>query len=176
MAHVELSLSEAFVPPARASTEPESDNVGQWSSTVARAAEPCLLIDADTRWWPSPSAGCELLGLGEPDELIGRPLLDGGLRLLDFTAAGGELTEPEIDKIPPLLALSSGRLARGLLRVQAASADSSDATVDAIATPVLTDGASPAHSPSSPRSDLRPRVRRFAARGDRCGSRPARRP
>ena len=72
--------------------------------------------------------------------LIGRPLLDGGLRLLDFTANRGELTEAEADKIPPLLALSSGRLARGLLRVQAASADNSDATVDAISTPVLTDG------------------------------------
>ncbi|GAB4104773.1 hypothetical protein AB0C42_08065 [Micromonospora taraxaci] len=141
MAHVELSLSEAFVPAARASTEPESGNVGQWSSTVSRADEPCLLIDADTRVVAISTAGCELLCLGEPGGLIGRPLLDGGLRLLDFTANRGVLTEAEIDKIPPLLALSSGRLARGLLRVQAASASNSDATVDAISTPVLTDGA-----------------------------------
>ncbi|MET8305733.1 hypothetical protein [Micromonospora sp. NPDC005173] len=140
MAHVELSLSEVFVPAARASTEAESDNFGHWSSTVCRADEPCLLIDADTRVVAISTAGCELLCLGEPDGLIGRPLLDGGLRLLDFTANRGVLTEAEIDKIPPLLALSSGRLARGLLRVQAASPDSSDATVDAISTPVLADG------------------------------------
>lgn len=141
MAHVELSLSEVFVPSARASTELEFDNVGQWSSTVGRADEPCLLIDADTRVVAISSAGCALLCLGEPAGLIGRPLLDGGLRLLDFTANRGELTEAEIDKIPPLLALSSGRLARGLLRVQAAAVGSPDATVDAISTPVLADGA-----------------------------------
>ncbi|MEU5907991.1 hypothetical protein [Micromonospora sp. NPDC047527] len=141
MAHVELSLSEVFVPTARASTELGSDNFGQWSSTVCRADEPCLLIDADTLVVAISTAGCELLCLGEPAGLIGRPLLDGGLRLLDFTANRGELTEAEIDKIPPLLALSSGRLARGLLRVQAASANSSDATVDAISTPVHANGA-----------------------------------
>ncbi|MEU0547222.1 hypothetical protein [Micromonospora sp. NPDC005979] len=140
MAHVELSLSEVFVPSARASTESEFDNVGQWSSTVGRADEPCLLIDADTRVMAISTAGCALLCLGEPAGLIGRPLLDGGLRLLDFTANRGELTEAEIDKIPPLLALSSGRLARGLLRVQAASGGGPDATVDAISTPVLSDG------------------------------------
>ncbi|MFC4018579.1 hypothetical protein ACFOW4_11585 [Micromonospora sp. GCM10011542] len=140
MAHVELSLSEVFVPAARTSTEHGSDNFGQWSSTVSRADEPCLLIDAETRVVAISAAGCELLCLGEPDDLIGRPLLDGGLRLLDFTANRGELTEAETDKIPPLLALTSGRLARGLLRVEAASADASDATVDAISTPVLADG------------------------------------
>ncbi|MFI6264352.1 PAS domain-containing protein [Micromonospora sp. NPDC051006] len=140
MAHVELSLSEVFVPTARASTEPESDNFGQWSSTVSHADEPCLLIDADTKVVAISAAGCELLCLGKPEDLIGLPLLDGGLRLVDFTANRGELTDQEIDKIPPLLALSSGRLARGLLRVQAAPEGSSDATVDAISTPVLTDG------------------------------------
>ncbi|MGN9775160.1 hypothetical protein ACTMS0_05190 [Micromonospora sp. H33] len=141
MAHVELSLSEVFVPSAGASTEQGSDNFGQWSSTVSRADEPCLLIDAEARVIAVSTSGCELLCLGAPQDVIGRPLLDGGLRLLDFTANRGELTEPEIDKIPPLLALSSGRLARGLLRVQGASPDAPDATVDAISTPVLTDGA-----------------------------------
>ncbi|PZG01339.1 hypothetical protein [Micromonospora deserti] len=136
MAHVELSLSEVFMPAAGTSTEHEFDNFGQWSCTVSRADEPCLLIDADTRVVAVSASGCELLCLGAPEDVIGLPLLDGGLRLLDFTANRGELTEP--DKIPPLLALSSGRLARGLLRVQGASAD---ATVDAISTPVLTDGA-----------------------------------
>ncbi|MCM0675165.1 hypothetical protein NCC78_10750 [Micromonospora phytophila] len=141
MAHVELSLSESFVPAAGTSTEQESDNFGQWSSTVSHADEPCLLIDAHTKVIAVSASGCELLCLGTPEDVIGLPLLDGGLRLLDFTANRGELTEAEIDKIPPLLALSSGRLARGLLRVQGASADAPDATVDAISTPVLTDGA-----------------------------------
>ncbi|MCL7456492.1 hypothetical protein AB0I85_08955 [Micromonospora echinofusca] len=140
MAHVELSLSDVFVPAAGTSTEQEFDNLGRWSSTVSSAAEPCLLIDAGTRVVAVSDAGCELLCLGDPEDVTGLPLLDGGLRLLDFTANRCELTEPEIDKIPPLLALSSGRLARGLLRVQGASADAPDSTVDAISTPVFTRG------------------------------------
>ncbi|MGN9764174.1 hypothetical protein ACTMS2_03265 [Micromonospora sp. SD12] len=140
MAHVELSLSDVFVPTAGTSTEQEFDNLGRWSSTVFSAAEPCLLIDAGTRVVAVSTAGCELLCLGDPEDVTGLPLLDGGLRLLDFTANRCELTEPEIDKIPPLLALSSGRLARGLLRVQGASADAPDSTVDAISTPVFTRG------------------------------------
>ncbi|MGK5737783.1 hypothetical protein [Micromonospora sp. URMC 103] len=140
MAHVELSLSEVFVPAAGASTEPLPDNFGRWSTTVSDAEEPCLLIDADTNVVAISSAGCELLCLGEPATVIGLPLLDGGLRLLDFTANRAELTEQEIDKIPPLLALSSGRLARGLLRVQAATEKASVATVDAISTPVVCEG------------------------------------
>ncbi|GAA2713773.1 hypothetical protein ACFY2R_04830 [Micromonospora olivasterospora] len=140
MAHVELSLSEVFVPAARTLPEQESDNFGQWSVTVSRATEPCLLIDADTRVVAVSTSGCELLCLGCPEDVIGLPLLDGCLRLLDFTAHRGELTEQETDKIPPLLALHSGRLARGLLRVQATAAGCSDPTVDAISTPVLTGG------------------------------------
>ncbi|NBE82255.1 PAS domain-containing protein [Micromonospora rubida] len=140
MAHVELSISEVFVPAARTPPEQESDNFGQWSATVSHAAEPCLLIDADTRVVAISSAGCELLCLCCPEDVIGLPLLDGCLRLLDFTANRGELTEQDTDKIPPLLALHSKRLARGLLRVQASTAGRSDATVDAISTPVLTHG------------------------------------
>ncbi|WP_446211923.1 hypothetical protein [Micromonospora sp. IBSANI012] len=140
MAHVELSLSKVFAPASRTPTEPGGDNVGQWSAMVSHAEEPCLLIDADTRVVAISSAGCDLLCLGAPEDVVGLPLLEGGLRLLDFTAARGELTEQETDKIPPLLALHSGRLARGLLRVQPAGEDAPDATVDAISTPVLTDG------------------------------------
>ncbi|GIJ78962.1 PAS fold [Micromonospora phaseoli] len=140
MAHVELSLSEVFVPSGETPTEQGCDNIDRWSATVSSAAEPCLLIDAETLVMAVSAAGCELLRLGAPEDVIGLPLLDGGLRLLDFTAYRGELAEPEIDKIPPLLALSSGRLARGLLRIEAAAEGTTDATVDAISTPVLANG------------------------------------
>jgi hypothetical protein len=49
------------------------------------------------------------------------------------------LYEPEIERIPPLLAIRSGRLARGLMRVQTDVGDA-HLTVDAIATPLLVDG------------------------------------
>ncbi|MFR9774566.1 hypothetical protein ACL02O_00710 [Micromonospora sp. MS34] len=139
MAHVELSLSEVFPATAGTSAEQESDNFGQWSGIVSRAAEPCLLIDGDTTVVAISAAGCELLFLGAPEDVVGRPLLEGGLRLVDFTAQPSELTEQESDKIPPLLALHSGRLARGLLRVQEPG-DGAGTTVDAISTPVLAEG------------------------------------
>ncbi len=49
MAHVELSLSGAFVPQARTPAEAEFvPSVDRWTSTVAAAAEPCLVIDTST--------------------------------------------------------------------------------------------------------------------------------
>ena len=138
MAHVELSLSGAFVPQARTPAEAEFvANLERWSAIVTAAAEPCLIIDTETTILAvSPSCG-ELLGLGKPPEAIGQPLLDSGvLRLIDFTAGGGELARPEIEKIPPVLAIRSGRLARGLMRVQADPAYTA-VTIDAIATPLL---------------------------------------
>lgn len=140
MAHVELSLSEAFVPPTAPLLDQESDSFVFWSSAVSLAAEPCLLIDVTTIIVAVSPSCCTLLGLPGPAEVVNRPLLDGQLRLLDFTAARGALSEQEVDKIPPLLALSSARLARGLLRVCGGKAGGSDTTVDAIATPLSRDG------------------------------------
>lgn len=138
MAHVELSLSEAFVPRPGTTIEPEyGGSVDLWAPTVAAAAEPCLLIGADMAIVAVSDSCCELLGLGAASEATGRPLVGGGaLRLVDFTQAQGQLSEIEIEKIPPLLALSSGRLARGLLR---AVAGGDVITVDAIATPLFDD-------------------------------------
>lgn len=142
MAHVELSLTEAYVPQAGGtSTGFGSDSFANWTASVSQAAEPCLLIDLRTTITAISDSCCTLLGLSAPEEVVGHPLLDGELRLLDFTAARGELNEQDVDKIPPLLALSSGRLTRGLLRVQAGTGPTTDATVDAISTPLLVAGA-----------------------------------
>ncbi|HEY3008000.1 MAG TPA: hypothetical protein VGJ63_08035 [Micromonosporaceae bacterium] len=136
MAHVELSLSEAFVLGTGPAEEPV-DVLERWAATVRTADEPCLVIDTDAVIVATSASCCSLLGLGRPEHTVGRFLLDGVLRLVDFTAAGGQLTEAEIDKIPPLLALSSGRLARGLMRVQCSADGFQHATIDAIATPLL---------------------------------------
>jgi hypothetical protein len=140
VAHVELSLSGAFVPQARTPAESEFlSNVERWAATVATAVEPCLIIDvATTILAVSPSCS-ELLGLGKPADAVGQRLLglgEGALRLIDFTAGGGELDEPEVEKVPPLLAIRSERLARGLMRVQI-DGDDAHLTVDAIATPLI---------------------------------------
>jgi hypothetical protein len=140
VAHVELSLSGAYVPQARTPAEAEFvTSIDRWTTTVATAAEPCLVIDVTTKILAVSRSGSDLLGLGRPADAVGQPLLGGVLRLIDFTAGGGELDEPEIERIPPLLAIRSGRLARGLMRVQIDAGDA-HLTVDAIATPLQESG------------------------------------
>ncbi|WIM96490.1 hypothetical protein ACTOB_008692 [Actinoplanes oblitus] len=139
MAHVELSLSGAFVPQARTPAEAEFvTGIERWSGTVAVADEPCLIVDAGgTILAVSPSAS-ELLGLGKPADAVGKRL-STTLELIDFTAGAGPLDEPEAEKIPPLLAVRSERLARGLMRVVADSGKA-PLTVDAISTPLMAGG------------------------------------
>jgi hypothetical protein len=137
VAHVELSLSGAFVPQARTPMEAEFvSSIERWTSTVATAVEPCLVIGVTTTILAVSPSCSELLGLGKPADAINQPLLGNVLRLIDFTAGGSELDEPEIEKIPPLLAIRSKKLARGLMRVQT-DGDQAHLTVDAIATPLL---------------------------------------
>lgn len=136
MAHVELSLSGAFVPQARTPAESEFvSGVDRWTSTVASAVEPCLVINYPSTILAVSMSCSELLGLGNAADAVGQPLLGGVLRLIDFTAGRSELTEPETEKIPPMLAISSRRLARGLMRVQPGGRGV-DITVDAISTPL----------------------------------------
>ncbi|MGX6604659.1 hypothetical protein ACWKSP_21390 [Micromonosporaceae bacterium Da 78-11] len=136
MAHVELSLSGAFVPQARTPAEAEFvASVDRWTATVSSALEPCLVIGLDGSISAVSLSCSELLGLGKPAEAIGRDL-GKALHLIDFTAGASVLEEPEAEKIPPLLAVRSERLARGLMRVLPAPGDA-PLTVDAIATPLL---------------------------------------
>jgi hypothetical protein len=90
-----------------------------------------MVIDADAVIIAISESCRELLGLDA--SVVGGGLLDGALRLLDFSAVGASLDKGEVGKIPPLLALSSGRLARGLVRVQCAEGA---CTLDAIAAPL----------------------------------------
>jgi PAS domain-containing protein len=136
VAHVELSLTESFVPQAVHEEADATGSLQRWSAVLRQAAEPSLVIDARVTIIGISASCCELLGLGDPAVAVGRSLLDE-VRLIDFTANQGELSEPEMANIPPLLAITSGRLARGLLRVLRLGQPPS--TVDAISTP-LRDG------------------------------------
>ncbi|SDT73950.1 PAS domain-containing protein [Actinoplanes derwentensis] len=135
MAHVELSLSGAFVPQARTPSEAEFvTSVERWSMAVAAADEPCLVIDVDGSIIAVSTSCSEILGLGKPAEALGRRFTS--LHLIDFTANAGRLEEPEADNIPPLLALRSERLARGLIRVLPRQGET-PLTLDAISTPLM---------------------------------------
>jgi hypothetical protein len=135
MTHIELSLS-----PLGPSSQPAASSLGftgplaSWAGSVAGAEEACLVIDTDGLIVAA-SAPCALLFcLSQPDGLTGRRLLDPAvLTLIDFTARGSEMGEPEREQIPPLLALSSGQLARGLMRIRNRAGIK---TLDAIATPL----------------------------------------
>jgi hypothetical protein len=133
VAHVELSLSEPLAPDAIA---PESTgSIEHWATAVASASEPCLVLDAvSTEIVAVSPAGAALLGFADQGVAAGMHLFAGILRLLDFTSAGARLPDGEMEKIPPVLACSSGRLARGLLRVQAGE---EVRTVDAVSAPLF---------------------------------------
>ena len=140
---IELSISGgAFVPQARTPVEAEflsnaESNVERWAATVLAATEPCLIINTEGQIAAVSVAGCELLGLDKPAEAVGQKLTEA-IALIDFTANAGALEEPEAGNIPPLLAVRSERLARGLMRV-VPEEGRPPVTVDAIATP-LSDG------------------------------------
>jgi hypothetical protein len=136
VAHVELSLSGAFVPQARTPVEAEFlSSVERWTSTVMAAAEPCLIINNEGTIAALSPACSELLGLDKPAEAIGQQFTDM-ISLIDFTANAGALEDPDAGNIPPLLAVKSGRLARGLMRV-VPGPGAAPLIVDAIATPLL---------------------------------------
>ena len=152
MPHVELSLVEdpsrhtpervsdggPVVPHTREPREPGSDGGGsvqRWAAVVATAAEPSLVLDAHGMIVTASASCAKLIGLGDAAAARGRRLRDAGLHLIDFTASPDELDSAEADKIPPLLAISSGGLARGLMRV-ACPDTKLTSTMDAIATPL----------------------------------------
>ena len=130
MPHLELSLIEPTTPRRRGAS---LSSLRRWATAVSEAGEPSLVIDADAVV-VAVSPGCDgMIAFSHP--VVGRKLTDV-LRLLDFSAAGVALEPGELGKIPPLLALASGRLARGLVRVESPDGSGS-CTLDAIATPLL---------------------------------------
>jgi hypothetical protein len=129
--HVEMSVSE----PSAVRRPLVESSLDRWGEVASGASEPCLVIDARATIVALSSAAAELLGFG--GDAVGRSLFDGVPRLLDFSSDRGELGDGEVGKIPPLFAMSSQRLSRGLLRVER---DGLTTTLDAIATPLFDDG------------------------------------
>jgi len=111
-------------------------SLSMWADTAAVANEPCIVIDrvGDV---VAVSPGCgELFGI-DVDAAAGHALAGDVLDLRDFSARQGILPDWEVKKIPPLLALSSRALARGLMRVWVGDAAE---TVDAISVPLVDAG------------------------------------
>lgn len=144
--HVELSLTELIQPaptdvpslerpagphPLQRWADAIPEPLRRWVDAVAEAAEPSLVLDSRGLVVAMSPSCVKMLGLSEPP--VGEPLKGGPVRLIDFSSTPESLGDNEVGKIPPLLSLSSGRLARGLIRVDC---DGTTCTVDAIATPI----------------------------------------
>ncbi|GLZ81342.1 hypothetical protein Afil01_61490 [Actinorhabdospora filicis] len=128
MPFVELTLSGD-----EASAEADGAILERWTTAVRGAGDPCLLLNARGLIAATSPTARELLGLAEGVDGSGRGLIDGLLRLVDFTVAQGTLADWELERIPPLQALSSGALARGLLRI---AVRQTVYTLDAVSTPL----------------------------------------
>jgi hypothetical protein len=105
---------------------------------VAEAEEPCLLLDEEGTVQAVSEAFVSLFGVTDPVRVIGRGLLDDVVEFVDFSPSMSRLSGSDVERIPPLQALRSGSLARGLMRARIAGVV---CTVDAITTPLRTDGA-----------------------------------
>ena len=107
-----------------------------WALTVSAANEPCLVLRRDGLV-AAVSPGCANLFAIDPARAVNLHFVGEVVELLDFGRVPARLPEWEVEKIPPLLAVSSRGLTRGLLRVRG---EKGPTTVDAISVP-LRDGA-----------------------------------
>lgn len=138
MPHVELSLTDRPGTPRSRIERQGTSSLQRWARTAAAASEPSLVLDAHMTIQAVSASCAELLGLGDSKAALGKRLRDTMDPLVDFTASRARLDEAEAEKIPPLLAITSGRIARGLIRTVDPATDATT-TLDAVATP-LTDG------------------------------------
>ncbi|HZE38003.1 MAG TPA: hypothetical protein VE172_04250 [Stackebrandtia sp.] len=126
MPHIELSLTPHDIDATQAACR-------DWTAPVRGSADACLLLDAEGIMIATSPACRALLGLPDGVDGHARTLLDGVIQLVNFSASGGALPQWEAERIPPLQALHTGALARGLLRV---SAGGIARTLDAVSTPL----------------------------------------
>ena len=101
-----------------------------WLLAVRTAVEACLLLDGDGRICAASTAAAKLLN-GVPDA-IGAKFADL-VSSVDFTSGAAPDLEPE-RSMPPLRALATGGLARGLMRVRVS--DGTLVTYDVVAVPL----------------------------------------
>ena len=92
-------------------------SVSAWSQRVEEAQETCLVLDSRGRV-VAVSRGCALSLNLDPATALGKPLLDLVV-LVDFSQTGVPVEDPD-QQLPPLKALRSGSLARGLVRLRLA--------------------------------------------------------
>lgn len=102
-----------------------------WLPSVRSAQDCCVLLDATGRVAAASPAAAPLLA-GTPESWVGARLTDL-VSAVDFTSGAAPHVTPEM-AMPPLRALASGGLARGLMRLRLA--DGVVVTYDVVSVPV----------------------------------------
>lgn len=94
-----------------------SGSLAEWARRITEAQETCVLLDARGRV-VALSTGCALALNLDPVLALGKALRDLVV-LVDFSATGLPVDDPEV-QLPPLKALRSATMARGLVRLRLA--------------------------------------------------------
>lgn len=89
--------------------------IAAWAQRVTEAQETCLVLNERGRV-VAMSAGTAMSLNLDPTACMGRPLLDL-VTLVDFSQTGVPVEDAEV-QLPPLKALRTGTLARGLVRLR----------------------------------------------------------
>ena len=113
---------------------PLRETLRAWVTVVATSADPCLVLSADGRV-AGLSVSAAALVAEAPMDIVGRRLVGDVFALVDFSSAAEPM--PADAMVPPVQAISSGVLSRGLVRLR--RADGVTLTLDAIATPLHAD-------------------------------------
>jgi PAS domain-containing protein len=125
------AYDEPVVDPATGVAARPSEVALAWARLAAGSADLVVALDGGGRVLAmSPSAAQLIVGPGS-DRVAGRHLLDV-LDLVDFNPTPGDASM-YADRIPPLLAIASNALSRGLLRVRTRGRT---VTLDAVAAPL----------------------------------------
>lgn len=93
----------------------EAECLASWSRQIREADEPSFVVDRNGRVAAMSAGAGPLLGV-DPGTCVGTHVLDL-LVLIDFTQTGVALLDAEMT-VPPLRALRSGRMSRGLVRLR----------------------------------------------------------
>ncbi|HUR51016.1 MAG TPA: hypothetical protein VMZ11_02720 [Mycobacteriales bacterium] len=101
--------------PRPAADDTLSAGVAAWALRVNEAQETALLLNDRGRVIAISTGAALVLGL-DPTGCLGRPLLEL-IVLVDFSASGLPVEDPEV-QLPPLKALRSRSMARGLVRLR----------------------------------------------------------
>lgn len=104
--------------------------IGVWYASVQASAEACLLLDRDARVVAASATVGAVLGTTS-ESAVGARFVDL-VTAVDFTSGAAPDLEPE-RSMPPLRALLTGGLARGLLRLRSSAGL---VTYDVIAVPL----------------------------------------